>query len=190
MFYNSYMKRRLYFLRHGQTVFNTQGIAQGRVDSPLTELGKSEANNAKKYFESNDIKYGPIYTSPLSRAVETCKIVTGKTGVPVADLIEVSFGQLDGKSYLLCKPYNDDFTSIGGESRDIAGQRLLNCLSSLMQEANEDVLVVSHATVGRCFYYKVIGEYDASFRMPNCGIAIYDFEDGKFSFVKMVNPNA
>lgn len=184
------MIKRLYFCRHGQTVFNTLGIAQGRVDSPLTDLGKQEANNAKAYFEKNNIRYKGIYTSPLGRAKDTCKIITGKDGEAVDGLIELNFGELDGKSYLLCKQYHDDFTSIGGESKDIAGDRLIKTLSEIMENADDNVLVVSHATVGRCFYYKVVGHYDPDFRMPNCGITIYDYEDGKFSFVEMVNPNA
>ena len=184
------MKKRLYLCRHGQTVFNTQGIAQGRVDSPLTELGIIQANNAKKYFEENHIKYEEIYTSPLGRARQTCKIITGKDGIALDGIIEVNFGKLDGQSYLLCKEYHDDFTSIGGESKDIAGQRMMDCLTKTMCEAKGDVLALSHATVGRCFYYKVVGHYDPDFRMPNCGISIYDFEDGKFTFVDLVDPNA
>ena len=29
----------LYLVRHGQTVFNTRLLIQGRCDSPLTDLG-------------------------------------------------------------------------------------------------------------------------------------------------------
>ncbi len=182
------MKKRLYLLRHGQTKFNTMGLAQGRINSDLTDLGKKQALAAKNYFEKNNIKFDHIYTSPLGRTIQTCEIVTGEKGKQVDGLIEIDFGQLDGKDYEVAKAYHDDYTSVGGESVDSAGDRMLKTLIKIMQEDNESVLVVAHATVGRAFYYKVIGKYLPSFRIPNCGISIYDFEDGKFSFVKMVDP--
>ena len=41
------MKKQLtfYFIRHGKTVWNTEGLMQGHGDSPLTEEG---VNGAKK----------------------------------------------------------------------------------------------------------------------------------------------
>ena len=39
------MKKQLtfYFIRHGKTVWNTEGLMQGHGDSPLTEEGISGA---------------------------------------------------------------------------------------------------------------------------------------------------
>ncbi|KXA46361.1 hypothetical protein HMPREF3215_00781 [Staphylococcus simulans] len=34
------MKKTLYLIRHGQTLFNKKHQIQGASDSPLTELGK------------------------------------------------------------------------------------------------------------------------------------------------------
>ena len=44
------MKKDLYLMRHGQTLFNVRRRIQGWCDSPLTELGKQQALKAKEYL--------------------------------------------------------------------------------------------------------------------------------------------
>lgn len=184
------MVKRLYLCRHGQTEFNTKGLAQGRCDSPLTDLGVKQALSARDYFIKNKIKYSDVYCSPLGRTRTTCKLITGVDGVFLDGLIEMHFGSLDGDDYRKCQEYHDDYTSIGGENREIAGNRMMETLTKIMEESRGNVVAVSHATVSRCFYYKVVGHFDPSFRVPNCGICVYEYEDGKFSFIEMVDPNA
>ncbi len=41
------MKKTLYLMRHGQTLFNLQHKIQGWCDSPLTELGIKQAKVAE-----------------------------------------------------------------------------------------------------------------------------------------------
>ena len=183
------MKKRLYLLRHGQTEFNIRGIAQGRVDSPLTDLGKKQAERVRKYFEDNNIVFNNVYVSPLGRAKQTASIVCDKKAIPCEKLIEISFGDLDGEDYTPAKKYNGDFRIIGGECIEELGQRMYEGLSEIMKkDGNNSILAVSHATASRAFYYKVEA-YDDKFRVPNCGLCIYDYEDGKFSFVKLVSVN-
>lgn len=181
--------KRLYILRHGQTEYNINSITQGRVDSPLTEVGIAQAKKAKKYFEDNNIKFDKVYCSPLGRTRQTCKIVTDIKPVIDDGLIEMSFGQIDGKSWDLSFNYNDDYTSIGGESVAIAGQRMYKALKEIMDKDGDRILVVSHGSVTRSFYYKVIGKYIKEFRVPNCGIMVLDYDGDKFIFKEVINPN-
>lgn len=44
------MKKTLYLMRHGQTLFNKRRKVQGWCDSPLTELGIKQAEAAANYF--------------------------------------------------------------------------------------------------------------------------------------------
>ena len=46
------MKKTLYLMRHGQTLFNLRRKMQGHCDSPLTPLGVKQAEIAGKYFEN------------------------------------------------------------------------------------------------------------------------------------------
>ncbi len=43
------MKKTLYLMRHGQTLFNLRRKIQGSCDSPLTELGREQAKVAGEF---------------------------------------------------------------------------------------------------------------------------------------------
>ena len=63
---------RIYLARHGQTIYNTQRIAQGWADSPLTELGIEQAKQLGQYLK--DIDFKVAFSSDLERALNTLKI--------------------------------------------------------------------------------------------------------------------
>ena len=65
---------KLYFVRHGETLWNTMGIFQGIKNSPLTEFGKEQTRKLKESLK--DIKFTHFYSSPLGRALETINILT------------------------------------------------------------------------------------------------------------------
>ena len=44
-----------YLVRHGQTLWNTQGRTQGHGNSPLTELGKIQAINLARHLKEYPI---------------------------------------------------------------------------------------------------------------------------------------
>lgn len=49
------MKKTLYMMRHGQTLFNVRHKVQGACDSPLTDLGIAQARIARRYFDERNI---------------------------------------------------------------------------------------------------------------------------------------
>lgn len=90
-------------LRHGETVANAEGYAAGSMDSPLTELGRKQAEEARLIFE-NFLQERPdlIAHSPLSRAVDTANILNQATKLPTyqcAKLAEQCFGDWRGMSW-------------------------------------------------------------------------------------------
>ena len=66
---------KLYLMRHGETLFNTQKRVQGWCDSPLTENGILQAEQAKQYFAKKGISFDAVYSSTQERATDTAKIV-------------------------------------------------------------------------------------------------------------------
>ena len=69
-----------YIVRHGQTLLNSLGRAQGWSDSPLTGSGEQEAKNLGKKLSS--IIFNAIYTSDTKRAFQTANIILGESVQP------------------------------------------------------------------------------------------------------------
>ena len=61
------MKKTLYLMRHGQTLFNVEHKIQGWCDSPLTEQGIKQAEIAARYFHSPQIS---LYKSQRLKRME------------------------------------------------------------------------------------------------------------------------
>jgi broad specificity phosphatase PhoE len=66
--------KRLYLVRHGETLFNTQGKIQGWSDSPLTERGIKQAQAVRDYFGSEGISFDHAYSSTSERASDTLEL--------------------------------------------------------------------------------------------------------------------
>ena len=66
---------KLYLMRHGETLFNTQKRVQGWCDSPLTENGIWQAEHANQYFAKKGISFDAVYSHMHERATDTATIV-------------------------------------------------------------------------------------------------------------------
>ena len=69
----------VYVVRHGLTDYNIQKIYQGRVDVPLNEEGRKQAEETAQKFKG--IKIDNILVSPLSRSRDTASYIAEVTGV-------------------------------------------------------------------------------------------------------------
>ena len=88
------MTSLLAVIRHGPTEWNELGKIQGRTDIPLSERGKSLIQQLQlpDFFSEMD-----WITSPLSRAIETGKLL-GITEMLIDDrLIETNWGDWEGQ---------------------------------------------------------------------------------------------
>lgn len=73
-----------YIVRHGQTLLNSLGRAQGWSDSPLTGSGEQEAKNLGRKLSA--VLFNAAYTSDTKRAVQTANIIleeSGQTGIKI-----------------------------------------------------------------------------------------------------------
>ena len=90
----------LVLIRHGQSQWNLENRFTGWVDVPLTDAGREEARRGAALI--CHLRFDHAFTSALSRAQETLRIVLeiiGQPGVPVeADqaLNERHYGALQG----------------------------------------------------------------------------------------------
>lgn len=84
---------RLGLMRHGHTAWNRAGQIQGRTDEPLDAEARDQLSRLRLpdgWHEAD------VVASPLSRATETARLVTGR--VPHTDpaLIEMDWGAWEG----------------------------------------------------------------------------------------------
>ena len=78
------MDRLLVLVRHGQSEWNLKNLFTGWKDPDLTEQGVAEAHAAGKKLKAKGFHFDIAYTSALTRAQHTLKIMLeelGQTGL-------------------------------------------------------------------------------------------------------------
>ena len=87
----------IYIIRHGQTELNNRSALQGRSDHPLNETGIAQAEAAAKRLWERGIAFDRVFSSPLTRAIQTARIVAPGLKPVVDDrLIEMDYGPFEG----------------------------------------------------------------------------------------------
>ncbi|MBS0469917.1 MAG: histidine phosphatase family protein [Proteobacteria bacterium] len=147
---------RIAFLRHGPTDWNEEGRIQGRIDTPLSAVGRT-----KMTALAPPAGFGLAYTSPLTRARETAALFGFPDAIPDARLTEHDWGEWEGltREEILARDGADafekagrgiDFTPKGGEStRDLLA-RVADFLRDRAQ--GEDALAIAHRGILRSAY--------------------------------------
>lgn len=93
--------RRLFLLRHGETVQHREKMFIGRYDVPLSPLGERQARAAAEKLAAANARPRAIYASPLVRAeknAETAAKILGVSVITDERLCEISLGDWDGLS--------------------------------------------------------------------------------------------
>ena len=144
-----------WFLRHGETDWNVQGISQGNVDIPLNATGIAQARSAADKLRNRGI--ATIVSSPLSRARVTAEFVGEALGLPVAldpDLREVSFGVQEGQkmSDWFAGWLAGEFTPEGAETFAALRHRAVAAANRATTHPPA-VLVVGHGALFRSIRY-------------------------------------
>lgn len=186
------MKKTLYLMRHGETMFNVQHRIQGWCDSPLTENGVNQAKKAGQYFKEHGITFDHAYCSTSERCSDTLENVTSMPYVRLKGLKEMFYGQLEGESERLncltpkeCETY---YLQFDGESSNTVRDRMMETLTNIMeQDDHQSVLAVSHS--GACFNF-LRGIQDPMEELKkgfgNCCIFVYEYEDHHFTLKEVI----
>ena len=175
----------VYFVRHGQTVWNVENKICGATDIPLTELGHQQAIETGKKIVEEGIQADEILYSPLSRAAETARHISEITGIPARmepRLVEQNFGKWEStaRDGLEFKKAKEDFCCRydGGESMLHLAQRIYNLLDDVKAESDEKTyILVAHngiARVVQSYFYEMTNEEYATFCVKNCAVLRYD----------------
>lgn len=157
------MIETLYLVRHGETVHNVSGIAQGWSDSDLSDLGRQQVERLAERFRV--LKPTAIYSSTLGRARSTAEAIAKVTGLevhPMDDLREMNCGRWEGVSFLKVRKeekelyerwVNDPTLACPeGESFEDIAVRFMRAMHEIDGRENGSParpVVVSHATAIR-----------------------------------------
>ena len=177
----------LYFVRHGETVWNVENKICGMTDSPLTEKGRGQARQTGELVKNSGLQIDEILYSPLSRAADTAKAIAEATGIPAREeprLREQCFGKYegtprDGAEFKISKTHFADRYD-GGESMMQLAQRLYNLLDELKADTSKTYLLVAHngiARVVQSYFYDMTNEEYAAFGIKNCELREFRFDD-------------
>jgi broad specificity phosphatase PhoE len=140
---------RILLVRHGETDWNLNRRLQGHADRPLNETGRMQARGLAAELAEEPLQ--AVYSSDLSRASETARIVADARGLDVTMLPELReryFGTWEG---LTDEEIHERFPEAAdgvlgdGESRDELDRRILAALNRIAGEHPDGtVLVISH----------------------------------------------
>lgn len=175
----------VYFVRHGETVWNVENKICGSTDIDLTQKGHEQAIKTGKKILNDNIKADKILYSPLIRAKKTAMHISEITGIPAFEeprLTEQNFGKFEGT------PRNGDEFRIakgefvcrydGGESMLHLAQRIYNLLDDV-KASGETCILVAHNGISRVinsYFYEMTNTEYANFGVKNCAVLKYEFE--------------
>lgn len=182
-------KQHVYICRHGESLANTEGRIIGCAETPLTEKGIRQAHIVGRKLRNENIDL--IVSSPLSRALDTARIISQYTGariMAIDGLKPQSFGVLEGCTRdeasqrglgkYLHRPHTNRYTHYvpGGETIQEVQARVMRAYVNLTEKARADnlaILAVLHNSVIRTIagsVWQSDPDEWVSLAVPNCSV--------------------
>jgi probable phosphoglycerate mutase len=142
--------QRIFLVRHGETEWSRSGQHTGKTDLPLTDTGRNQALVLGKALERlRGAQEWAVWTSPLERARETCRLAGLLEGAQIdPDLREWDYGIYEGRKTLDIRK-EDPAWSVWrspipeGESLDEVGERARRVVERAAA-APRDVCLFAH----------------------------------------------
>ncbi|MDQ3122593.1 MAG: histidine phosphatase family protein [Actinomycetota bacterium] len=147
-------------VRHAETEWSLSGRHTGRTDVPLTESGRERA--IALGLELGKRRFELVLTSPLERAVETCRLAGfGERAAPRDELMEWDYGAYVGRKTIEIREELPGWSlwrdgAPGGETADDVAARVDRVLAEIGSVAG-DALVFSHGHLLRVFTARWLG---------------------------------
>ena len=185
---------RLYLVRHGATQMTAEDRFSGAIGAELSEEGRRQAARLGARLQDDGI--GAVYTSPLSRSLDTARIIAGSCRlepVLVDGLREISHGSWEGLTRREVETrFQDDyaaweedpftFAPEGAESGVAVLARALPAVRRIVtSHEGQSVVVVSHKATIRLLLCSLLGIDARGYRdrldqSPAC-LNVLDFKD-------------
>ena len=161
---------KVYVVRHGQTAWNLEEVFRGRADIPLDETGKKEVHLAGEALKDETLH--AVYSSPLSRSMETAENIAKFHSLPVVPLeaiVDISYGEWEGVSLekveqnypdlyalWLNEPHKVRFPK--GETLEEVRLRTMGAIEDLVQKhQQENIVLVAHRVPNKVICCALLG---------------------------------
>lgn len=191
---------RIYFTRHGETLWNKLDKIQGHLDSPLTEEGIKMAKKMRE--EAKRINFDKVYSSDLNRAYETANLIVPDKKIIKTELLrEINVGTWSGRDFKDLKKIDPvlydmyfknpkKYNRIDGENFYELRDRVKKFFEKYIYNAkDEKVLIVAHgitivAMLGIIKNTPIEDFWENSIKR-NGEFNIVDYKDGNFKIIKL-----
>lgn len=166
--------RRIYLMRHGETLYQARAAEGAIGNGALTERGREQIAAAALLFR--EVPLDRVYASPLARAHETAQIIAAEKGLEIVlspDLREITPSEdtLAGKSVAtVFQEVRRFFTSpttgwdelyLGGESFRQVQERGVRFLHSVLEQEDwQTILIVAHGGMNNALLAYATGVTD------------------------------
>lgn len=188
--------RKLYLIRHGQTEWNKKLTFRGRIDIPLNEQGRREAEAIAEALKDKNID--AIYASPLRRSMETAQPTAEffrLETVPVKGLIDINYGDWEGLTFSeVKKRYKDDYEQWekrpdlvrfpNGETLDEVTERSFAAFKGIIAEnPGKSILMVPHRVINKVLLCALLGLGNSHFweiKQDTGCVNLIEYSDDRF----------
>lgn len=197
--------KHVYFVRHGETVWNVTKQSQG-MDTPLNERGHYQAKVLAGRVKA--LKAEKLYTSDMVRAIETGTYISDALGLKAeaSSLFRewMTPASVRGKTFdtpeyqKFFNELNNNFDDPNWRYEDVENyadlnKRMIKVLELLKNEPSDKVVVVTHGKFLRLFLGFVLHDGNLSaanwlsfvnrVTLTNTGITLFEVNDNKWSLI-------
>ena len=189
---------KLYFVRHGRTIWNLEGRFQGAGgDSPLLPESIYILKQLGQYLK--EIPFDKIYSSDLPRAIKSAELIQSQLQAPctlksIPDLREWQLGKLEGLKIATLnaiyprqiKAFRSNLAQFDtkmfeAESLYSTTQRTIQFIKSLKGSPTENILIVGHGANLTASLRTLLGYKEAHLRkdggLANASLTILETDD-------------
>ncbi len=184
------MTTTILLVRHGQTDWNKTERFRGRTDVPLNETGLAQATLTGQRISA--WRPSAVYTSPLTRAVQTGESIAGCCGLAISrlpGLIDLNFGKWEGLTpgevqalwpdrYQAWLSSPQSARIPGGETlEELQARGIETVQAASSRHPGETIVLVGHLHINLAILLGVVGldlSHFWNIRQDNCGINIFE----------------
>ncbi|WP_394771507.1 histidine phosphatase family protein [Lacisediminihabitans sp.] len=184
----------LYLVRHGETDWNLDRRIQGSTDIPLNDTGRAQAARTGRLLASR--RWDAIVSSPLSRALETGRIIAREVGLDTVTtmdaIVERHYGAAEGLAdHELSRLFPGDTPVPGRETREQVAGRVIPALVALAENhPGGNIVVTTHGGVIRTVLNAVAPDENRHRGIPITNGSVHSFRhtDGGLELVAFDDP--